>query len=148
MPTTPQNAAGCLMEPPVSVPRPQYAMPAAIDAAAPPDEPPGTRSLFHGLRVFLNAHDSVVEPSSNSSKFVLPTMGAPASFNFVTTVASYGGTQSSSTLLAAVVRTPSVQMLSLRLPGMPANGCSCSPRASASSTAFACSSACSAVTVK
>ena len=43
-PTTPQNAAGCRTEPPVSEPSAIGTMPAATAAAEPPDEPPGTRS--------------------------------------------------------------------------------------------------------
>ncbi len=50
-PTTPQSAAGCRTEPPVSEPRATRTMPAATAAADPPDEPPGTRSGATGLRV-------------------------------------------------------------------------------------------------
>src|SRR6478609_10691207 len=42
-PTTPQNAAGCLTDPPVSEPRAMGVMPAATAAADPPDEPPATQ---------------------------------------------------------------------------------------------------------
>jgi hypothetical protein len=49
-PTTPQNDAGILMEPPVSVPTAQSHMPAATATADPPDEPPATRSMSCGLR--------------------------------------------------------------------------------------------------
>ena len=54
-PTTPHRAAGCRMDPPVSEPRATGAIPAATAAADPPDDPPGTRSRSHGLRVGLNA---------------------------------------------------------------------------------------------
>ena len=37
------------MEPPVSEPKVQIASPAAMAAALPPEEPPGTRSKFQGL---------------------------------------------------------------------------------------------------
>ena len=50
MPTIPQSAAGWRIEPPVSVPIAQGAVPPATAAADPPDEPPGTRSRSHGLR--------------------------------------------------------------------------------------------------
>ena len=50
-PTRPQKAAGCRIEPPVSVPSDHGASPAATTAAEPPDEPPGTRVWSHGLRV-------------------------------------------------------------------------------------------------
>ena len=42
-PTTPQNDAGIRIEPPPSDPVARGTMPAAIAAADPPDEPPGTR---------------------------------------------------------------------------------------------------------
>jgi hypothetical protein len=47
----PHSAAGWRMEPPVSVPIAQGALPAATAAAEPPDEPPGTRVVSHGLSV-------------------------------------------------------------------------------------------------
>ena len=56
------------------------------------EEPPGTCSGFLGFFVGPYAEVSVVEPMANSSILVLPTMTAPASFSFLTTVASYGGT--------------------------------------------------------
>ncbi len=49
MPTTPQSAAGCLIEPPVSLPSANTASPAATEAALPPELPPGTRSRCQGL---------------------------------------------------------------------------------------------------
>ena len=44
MPEIPQKAAGCLIEPPVSEPVAKGTNPAAIAAAEPPEEPPGTCS--------------------------------------------------------------------------------------------------------
>src|SRR5438093_6784437 len=49
-PTTPQNAAGTRMDPPPSVPTCSGPSSAAVAAAAPPLDPPGTWSRFHGLR--------------------------------------------------------------------------------------------------
>src|SRR5579871_4799484 len=49
-PTTPQNEAGCRIEPPVSEPNVTTAMSAATAAAEPPDDPPGTRLKSRGLR--------------------------------------------------------------------------------------------------
>ena len=40
------------MEPPVSEPRAQIAVLLATAAALPPEEPPGTQSVFQGLVVF------------------------------------------------------------------------------------------------
>ena len=53
IPTTPQNAAGCRIEPPVSEPNEKRTSPAATEAAEPPEEPPGTVSKFHGFCRFL-----------------------------------------------------------------------------------------------
>ncbi len=60
---------------------------AATAAAEPPEEPPGTRSRSHGLRVWPVALFSVDEPMANSSMLVLPRMTAPASWSLRTAVA-------------------------------------------------------------
>jgi len=112
-PTTPQKAAGWRIEPPVSVPSPPAARPAATAAAGPPDEPPGTRVRSHGLRVGLNAECSVEDPIANSSMLPLPSITAPAAARRAMTVASYGGTKPSSILEPQVVVTPRVQRTSL-----------------------------------
>ena len=55
IPTTPQKLAGCLMEPPVSVPVEPKHKSAATAAADPPEEPPGAKGvswLDNGLIVF------------------------------------------------------------------------------------------------
>ena len=88
MPTTPQKAAGWRMEPPVSDPRVNAASSAATAAAAPPLEPPGTRSSARGLWVGLKAEFSVVEPMANSSMFSFPSITAPCLCSAVITVAS------------------------------------------------------------
>jgi hypothetical protein len=49
-PTTPQNDAGILIEPPMSEPVASVAVPAASAAADPPLEPPGEYPVCHGLR--------------------------------------------------------------------------------------------------
>jgi hypothetical protein len=49
-PTIPQQAAGCRMDAPVSLPRAAIARPAATAAAEPPLDPPGWQSVFHGFR--------------------------------------------------------------------------------------------------
>jgi hypothetical protein len=63
-------------------------MPAATAAAAPPEDPPGTRARSHGLRVVKNAECSVEEPIANSSMLSLPSSTAPAAKRRATTVAS------------------------------------------------------------
>jgi hypothetical protein len=77
-PTTPQSAAGCRTEPPVSVPSAHTTSPAATAAADPPDDPPGTVSRFQGFLVGKNAEFSVEEPMANSSQFVFPIRTEPA----------------------------------------------------------------------
>src|SRR5437764_9615745 len=126
-PTTPQNAAGWRIEPPVSVPSEPAANPAATAAAGPPDEPPGTRERSHGLRVTFRAECSVDEPIANSSMFDLPSRTAPAFASRSATVASYGGTKCSRIFEAHVVRMPLVQNTSLSVIGAPSSGPSARP---------------------
>ena len=51
-PVTPHIAAGWRSEPPVSVPSEPKTMRAATAAAEPLEEPPGTWSVFQGLRAW------------------------------------------------------------------------------------------------
>src|SRR5437660_924661 len=118
----PQNAAGCRIDPPVSDPTASGAMRAATATADPPLDPPGVRSIAHGLRVGPNAEFSVDEPIANSSQLVLPMTTAPARSRRATAVASYGGTKDSRIRDPAVVRTPRVQRLSFSATGTPASG--------------------------
>ena len=67
------------MEPPVSDPSETVTSPDATAAAEPPDEPPGTRVVSHGLLVRWNALDSVDEPNANSSMLAFPMGVTPAS---------------------------------------------------------------------
>src|ERR671935_3012135 len=87
----PHRAAGWRIEPPVSVPRAQGALPGATAAALPPEEPPGTRVRSHGLSTGPKPEFSFEEPIANSSWLVLPSSGAPARSRRSTTVAGYGG---------------------------------------------------------
>jgi hypothetical protein len=87
-PTTPQNAAGCRTEPPVSEPSAMGTIPAATAAADPPDDPPGTRDQSCGLRVGPKALNSVVDPMPNSSRLVFPTITARGARTRPTAVAS------------------------------------------------------------
>ena len=93
MPTMPVNAAGCRIEPPVSVPVAPSARCAATAAAEPPDEPPGTSGVFEPLR----RHGEVTapmnevsfdEPMANSSLLVLPSSTAPSRQRWPLTVDS------------------------------------------------------------
>ena len=106
IPTVPVKAAGCRMEPPVSVavaPRHKRAATAAED---PPDEPPGTSKPFlspfravanRALSQFGGAHGdttgpmaevSLDEPMANSSLLSLPNITAPSRHNWLVTVDS------------------------------------------------------------
>src|SRR5579863_9852716 len=58
-PLNPQHDDGIRMEPPPSDPVASGTMPAAMAAAAPPDEPPGLCARFHGLEVAPNGALSV-----------------------------------------------------------------------------------------
>src|SRR5512143_213639 len=86
-PTRPHRAAGCRTEPPVSVPIASGTAREATEAAEPPEDPPGTRPGFHGLRTGPYAEFSFDEPIPNSSQFVFPTTTAPARTRRATHVA-------------------------------------------------------------
>ena len=83
----PVTAAGCRIEPPVSVPMANGASKAATAAADPPPEPPGIRSRSHGLCVGPYAEFSVDDPMANSSMLVLPKITRSASSSRWVTVA-------------------------------------------------------------
>src|SRR4051812_14290530 len=115
----PEKAAGCRIEPPVSVPVATGAMRAATAAAEPPEDPPGTALLRHGFLTGPKWDDSLDEPIANSSMFVLPSRTAPALRNCDTTCASYGAVKLASMRDPQVVNRPSVQKMSLCAIGMP-----------------------------
>src|SRR5450755_2733289 len=144
----PVTAAGCRIEPPVSVPIASGASNPATAALDPPDEPPGIRVRSHGLRVTPYAEFSVDEPIANSSMLVLPTMTMPASRSLRTTVASYGGRQPSRIFEPHVVGTPCIASTSFNASGTPASGPRVAPAARRASTAAAAASAPSASTYK
>src|SRR5207249_6230715 len=110
------------MDPPVSEPRAATHSSAATAAADPPLDPPGIDPRFQGLRLGPKAEFSVEEPIANSSKLVFPSNRYPWLRSRAITVASYGGTKLPRIRDAQVVRTLSVQMLSLTASGMPMSG--------------------------
>ena len=77
-PTRPVSAAGMRIEPPPSLAWAIGTTPAATAAALPPDDPPGEKSGFHGLRVVPSSGLSVMSVWANSGVVVLPTTIAPA----------------------------------------------------------------------
>src|SRR5919197_628469 len=93
-PKMPQKAAGLRMDPPPSVPRANGPSPAATAAPAPPDEPPGVRSRFHGLRVTPKTRLSVIPTQPKVGVLVLPSRMAPAALSRATDGASSAGTLS------------------------------------------------------
>ena len=98
MPVTPQKPAGWRIEPPVSLPVAAGARRAATALDEPPEEPPGTRALFQGLRTGCGASNptgatpefSLAPPMANSSQLSLPSVTQPASASWRTMVASNG----------------------------------------------------------
>ncbi len=66
------------IDPPPSLPVQIGIMPPATAAADPPDEPPGVRSGFHGLRVTPCRYERVQFVDPNSGAVVSPTSTAPA----------------------------------------------------------------------
>ena len=65
-PTTPLQDAGIRMEPPMSDPVARVVVPAARDAAEPPDDPPGVKLRFQGFRVVPHNRDVVTAAQQNS----------------------------------------------------------------------------------
>src|SRR3989442_12549131 len=88
------KGAGRGMGPPPSVPMWSGPSPAAAAADAPPDEPPGVRSRFQGLRVGPKRRLWVAPIQPKVGVFVLPSMIAPARFMRSTIGASSVGTLS------------------------------------------------------
>ena len=69
-------------------------MPAATAAAAPPEEPPGVRSVSQGFRTGPKRRGSDTGRMPNSGMLVLPTITKPASRMRRTRKASWPGTKS------------------------------------------------------
>jgi hypothetical protein len=83
----PDSAAGCRIDPPVSVPVAAGTRRAATATAEPPELPPGTSAVFQGFLTGPKYDVSEDEPIANSSMLVLPTSTMPACANFSTTKA-------------------------------------------------------------
>ena len=103
----------------MSLPSAPMARSAATAAALPPLDPPGTRSVFHGLRVGPKAEFSVEEPNANSSMLALGTSSAPSARNRSMTVASYGERKPYKMREPQVISSALMQMLLLIVTGMP-----------------------------
>src|SRR5256714_9188395 len=121
-PTSPQQDAGMRIDPPPSLPCATGQRPAASAAPAPPLEPPGVRSVSHGLRQSPFSSDSVIAIVPNSGVFVLPRITKPASRIRREAFASNVGTLPANALHEYVVRSPAVSFRSLIEIGTPLNG--------------------------
>ena len=130
----PHSAAGMRTLPPVSLPSPPRIRPAATPVPVPTLDPPGQRSMSHGLRWVGNGPSASGAPIANSIVVVLPVMTAPCARRRATTGASTPRPQSgSSTLLHAVVAPSRAAMMSFTPSGMPCNGPRSTPAAKSAS---------------
>ena len=122
-------------------------MPAATAAALPPDEPPGLRSRFQGLRVApqVTLWVSAFQPSSGV--FVLPTITQPAARSRATSSESAAaGDWPANAADPRVVGKPAASSRSFTPMGMPASGPTRSPRATHRSISRAAAMAASSST--
>src|SRR5215468_1640792 len=87
-PTRPLKLEGMRTEPPPSVPMAIGPSPAATAAPAPPDDPPGVRSVFQGLRVMPFSGESVTPLWPYSELVLWANPMAPASRSRATAGAS------------------------------------------------------------
>src|SRR5258705_279457 len=126
-PTRPVKLAGMRPEPRPSVPMAIGPRPAATAAPAPPDEPPGVRATFQGLRVMPFSGESVT-PLWPYSELVLwaKTIG-PASRSRATAGASASAGALSVSLLPIEAGHPSTRTSSLIETGTPSSADSGSP---------------------
>src|SRR5262245_9643437 len=88
-PDRPHTADGIRIEPPPSEPVASGTRPAAIAAAAPPDDPPADRSSDHGLWVAPNSGLTVSAFQPCSGVLVLPTTTQPAARSRSTSAESW-----------------------------------------------------------
>ena len=118
-PTSEQKLEGSRMLPPKSLPVPSHTWPAASAAAVPPEEPPGVKRVFHGLRVTPNTALSVWPPAANSGMFDLPTTSAPHASRRCTTMSDCAEMRSAKIVDPIVHRTPATSTLSFTAIGRP-----------------------------
>ena len=97
-------------------------MPDATAAPEPPEEPPGVRSVSHGLRVGPKRFGSVTGRIPISGMFVRPTITKPASLRRRTRKASCSGTKSPNRFEPKLSGRPAAGISFLSAIGTPANG--------------------------
>src|SRR2546428_7348266 len=105
-PTTPQNAAGLIVEPFVCDPIAAGTTPAATAAAEPIDEPPGVRVVFQGFSVGPGVR------YASSAVTVLPITIAPARSRASATADERSGTRPAKGSLPFSVGMPAVSKMS------------------------------------
>src|SRR5258708_22875681 len=76
-PKRPEHAAGIRIDPPPSLAWAAGTTPPATAADAPPEDPPGVRSRFHGVRAGPKRPSSVTGSRPNSGRFLLPIITQP-----------------------------------------------------------------------
>ena len=115
------------------------AIAAAIDAPAPPLDPPAVTFTFQGFLVVPNILFDVLISWANSGVFVLPNNIPPAAFNLSTEIVSSSGTSFSNNNEPNVVLIPLVCKISFIKKGTPSRGRGLPPEANRSSMARASS---------
>src|SRR5438874_4466003 len=121
-PTTPQHDAGMRIEPPMSVPTPAAASPAATAAPLPPVDPPGVKPSRQGLLVAGKMALVVPTAAASSGRLVLPRTAPPAVRSRAMATMSSLATRSRHTALPSVQGMPATGRLSLIARVMPASG--------------------------
>jgi hypothetical protein len=121
-PISPLKLEGMRTEPPPSVPMASGPSPAATAAPAPPDEPPGVRSSFQGLRLMPLSGESVTPLWPYSELVLWANTMAPASRRRATAGASASDGVLSVSLLAIVAAQPLTRTSSLIETGTPSIG--------------------------
>src|SRR6185437_5667060 len=129
MVATPQQAAGQRSEPPISLPWAMQAIPAAIEAAAPPEEPPQVMAESHGFSVWPCSGLSVKALSENSGVLVCPMITAPALRKLAATGLSEGAIRAASPGTPLELAWPSRSTLIFTVTGTPCRGPSDRPAA-------------------
>src|SRR5258705_12087684 len=121
-PTRPVKLAGMRPEPRPSVPMAIGPRPAATAAPAPPDEPPGVRATFQGLRVMPFSGESVTPLWPYSELVLWAKTMAPASRRRATAGASASAGVLSASLLPIEAGQPLTRTSSLIDTGTPSRG--------------------------
>src|SRR5438067_8340980 len=106
------------MSPPIS----RADIPVATAAAEPPDDPPGVRATFHGLRVEPYTALWVCTSAPSRGTLVLPTTTAPAARRRATATASAAGMALRRSTAPAVAGRPATAIVSFTVIGTPWNG--------------------------